>query len=115
LSAPRISEQEGDPAVDLAEIVLHDVAVLHHESHFLELCDSEPCGKGPKRNLYAARDRNPRPSRDFTLTEKRLPTIVNYLNEKFAPQLNARFIRVTNAMLPGSFTLMVIERDPATP
>src|SRR3989454_3927762 len=31
------------------------------------------------------------------VTEKRLPTIVNYLNEKFAPQLNARFIRVTNA------------------
>ena len=29
------------------------------------------------------------------VTEKRLPTIVNYLNEKFAPQLNARFIRVT--------------------
>ena len=28
------------------------------------------------------------------VTEKRLPTIVNYLNEKFAPQLNARFIRV---------------------
>jgi heavy metal sensor kinase len=31
------------------------------------------------------------------VTEKRLPTIVNYLNEKFAPQLNARFIRITNA------------------
>jgi len=31
------------------------------------------------------------------VTEKRLPTIVNYLNEKFAPQLNARFIRVTGA------------------
>jgi len=32
---------------------------------------------------------------DERVTEKRLPTIVNYLNEKFAPQLNARFIRVT--------------------
>ncbi len=31
------------------------------------------------------------------VTEKRLPTIVNYLNEKFAPQLNARFIRVSGA------------------
>ena len=30
------------------------------------------------------------------VTEKRLPTIVNYLNEKFAPQLNARFIRITS-------------------
>jgi heavy metal sensor kinase len=29
------------------------------------------------------------------VTEKRLPTIVNYLNEKFAPQLNSRFIRIT--------------------
>src|SRR5207247_9792706 len=28
------------------------------------------------------------------VTEKRLPTIVNYLNEQFAPQLNARFILV---------------------
>ena len=33
---------------------------------------------------------------DERVTDKRLPTIVNYLNEKFAPQLNARFIRVTN-------------------
>jgi heavy metal sensor kinase len=31
------------------------------------------------------------------VTDKRLPTIVNYLNERFAPQLNARFIRVTGA------------------
>jgi heavy metal sensor kinase len=30
------------------------------------------------------------------VTENRLPTIVNYLNEKFAPQLNGRFIRITN-------------------
>jgi heavy metal sensor kinase len=29
------------------------------------------------------------------VAEKRLPTLVNYLNEKFAPQLNARFIRIT--------------------
>ena len=29
------------------------------------------------------------------VTDKRLPSIVNYLNEKFAPHLNARFIRVT--------------------
>ena len=29
------------------------------------------------------------------VTEKRLPSIVNYLSEKFAPQLNARFIRIT--------------------
>jgi heavy metal sensor kinase len=31
------------------------------------------------------------------VTEKRLPTIVNYLNEKFAPQLNSRFIRISDA------------------
>ena len=31
------------------------------------------------------------------VTEKRLPTIVNYLNEKFAPQLASRFIRITKA------------------
>src|SRR5436190_5959629 len=31
------------------------------------------------------------------VTEKRLPTIVNYLNEKFAPQLNGRFIRITSS------------------
>src|SRR5437016_4780858 len=31
------------------------------------------------------------------VTEKRLPTIVNYLNEKFAPQLDNRFIRVSRA------------------
>ena len=30
------------------------------------------------------------------VTEKRLPTIVNHLNENFAPQLNSRFIRVTS-------------------
>jgi heavy metal sensor kinase len=31
------------------------------------------------------------------VTEKRLPTIVNYLNEKFAPQLDNRFIRLKRA------------------
>jgi heavy metal sensor kinase len=31
------------------------------------------------------------------VTEKRLPSLVNYLDEKFAPQLNARFIRITLA------------------
>lgn len=31
------------------------------------------------------------------VAEKRLPTIVNYLNEKFAPQLDSRFIRITTA------------------
>jgi len=29
--------------------------------------------------------------------DNRLPSLVNYLNEKFAPHLNARFIRVTDA------------------
>src|SRR5438876_2941 len=33
---------------------------------------------------------------DERVAEKRLPSIVNYLNEKFAPQLNARYIRVTS-------------------
>jgi heavy metal sensor kinase len=31
------------------------------------------------------------------ITQKRLPTVVNYLNEHFAPQLDNRFIRVTRA------------------
>lgn len=34
---------------------------------------------------------------DERVTQKRLPTVVSYLNEHFAPQLNNRFIRVTRA------------------
>ncbi|HYR85487.1 MAG TPA: ATP-binding protein [Terriglobia bacterium] len=65
-----------------------------------------------ERTLRAALSEQARTVReeiDERIADKRLPNIVNFLNEKFAPQLNARFIRITD----GSGEILYVSQPTA--